>query len=174
MDDSFNLARHVARFVMLLMRQKDAIDQQKLELRAISILTKEATLRLSTREGSLVANGLPVPAVLAGVRDLADQFVGHRIESLEMLQGMAPGDLLAVSRIIGEPIAEDASRIHKRLRELQLKTIVLQLREIEVAAPAAVVETAEAEPATGTLERIDFLLARVNRGGDGKPIVPHF
>ena len=88
MDASFNLARHVARFMSLLRKQPDAVDQQKLELRALMLMTKEATLRLSTREGQLVANGLAVPSALAGVRDLADLMVGHRVESIEIAREM--------------------------------------------------------------------------------------
>jgi HEAT repeat protein len=175
MDDSFNLARHIARFVQLLMRQSDAVDQQKLALRAIVLMTKETTLRLSTREGQLIANGLAVPAVLAGIRDLADQMVGHRIESIEINQGMSPGDLLSVMRIVASPIGEDPAPIHKRLREAEPKTITVLVRDAEAEQlKAATTEQAVPEPAPGTPERIDFLLERANRGGDGNPIVPHF
>jgi HEAT repeat protein len=174
MDNSFNLARHVARFMLLLMRQRDAVDQQKLELRAITLMTKESTLRLGTREGSLMANSLPIPAVFAGVQDLADQLIGHRIESIENQQGMTPGEFLAICRIIAEPIKEDPADVHRRLRELELKTITVQLREAESAAATVAEEAKQPEPAVGTPERIDFVLARANRGGDGQPVVPHF
>lgn len=175
MDDSFNLARHIARFVQLLMRQPDAVDQQKLALRAIVLMTKETTLRLNTREGQLIANGLAVPAVLAGIRDLAGQMVGHRLESIEINQGMSPGDLLSVMRIVAEPIGDDPASIHKRLREAGPKTITVTVRDAEAEqVKAATAELAVAEPAPGTPERIDFLLERANRGGDGNPVVPHF
>jgi HEAT repeat protein len=174
MDDSFNLARNVARFVLTLMRQPDAVEQQKLALRTIVLLSKEVTLRISTRNGTLAANGLSVPAVLAGVRELADQLVGHGVESVEMQQGLSPGELLTVARILAEPIAEDQSAIHAKLRALETTTISVQLRDLEPAvAPEAAVPT-EPEPAPGTPERVDFLLRRANRGGDGQPIVPHF
>jgi hypothetical protein len=174
MDNSFNLARHIARFVLLLMRQRDAVDQQKLELRAITLMTKESTLRLLTREGTLVANHLPVPGILAGVQDLADQLVGHRIESIETQQGMAPGEFLAICRILAEPITADPADVHRRLRELELKTITVNLRAAEAPEAAAVEAPQEPEPAIGTPERIDFVLARAIRGGDGHPIVPNF
>jgi HEAT repeat protein len=174
MDNSFNLARHIARFVMLLMRQREAVDQQKLALRAITLMTKESTLRLTTREGTLVANSLLVPAILAGVQDLADQLVGHRIESIETQQGMAPGEFLAICRILAEPIQQDSADVHRRLRELELKTITVNLRAADEASTVATEAPKEAEPAVGSKERIDFLLARANRGGDGHPVVPNF
>jgi hypothetical protein len=167
MDDSFDLARHVARFVSLLMRQPDAVEQQKLELRTLVLMTKEATLRLSTREGQLMANGLAVPAVLAGVRDLADQLLVHRIDSIELTQGMAAGECLAVARIIAEAPSDDRQGLHDRLRALGTKSVVLQLATEETPVPGTAEHpVAEPEPLPGTPERIGFLLARANRDGD--------
>jgi len=167
MDDSFNLARNVARFVSLLKRQPNAIDQQKLQLRTLVVLTKEGTVRLSTREGQLVANGLAVPAVLAGVRDLADQMIGHRVDSVEINQGMAAGELLAIGRILAEPASEDWHAVHERIRALDARTVTVQLRAEEAPRPhTAEHAVAEAEPSPGTPERVRFLLARVNRDPD--------
>lgn len=171
MDDSFNLARHVARFMSLLRKQPDAVDQQKLELRALVLMTKEATLRLSTREGQLVANGLAVPSVLAGVRDLADLMIGHRVESIEIAQGMAPGELLAVGRLLAEPF--DAEGIERRFRAFKGETVTVELGEIT----APVLEStaaAEQEPAAGTPERVPFLLDRVNAQGESPGIAGVF
>jgi hypothetical protein len=174
MDDSFNLARHVARFVLLLMRQPDAVDQQKLELRAIALMTKEGTVRLSTREGQLVANGLSVPAVLAGVRELADQMVGHQVESLEVHQGMSPGELLNTARLLAEPITADAAEFRKRAAALGATTVTIAFHEAVVAEPGAVAAPAEPEPAPGTPERIAFLLERANRAPEGTPLASDF
>jgi hypothetical protein len=173
MDDSFNLARHVARFVALLMRSPDAVDQQKLELRTLVLLTKEGTVRLSVRQGQLVANGLAVPQVLTGVRDLADQMTGHGIESIEIAQDMAPGELLQVGRIVVEPLETEQKKVHDRLRALATTTVIVTLTE---TAPDAVVSAAPAddEPRPGTPERIPFVLARAARGGDGQPLAPQF
>jgi hypothetical protein len=171
MDDYFNLARHVARFMSLLRKQPEAVDQQKLELRALVLMTQETTLRLSTRAGQLVANGLMVPSVLAGVRDLADLMVGHRVESIEIAQGMAPGELLTVGRLLAESF--DAEGIERRLREFKGETVVLQLEEITAPVIDADVP-GEQEPAAGTPERVPFLLDRVNAQGESPGIAAVF
>jgi hypothetical protein len=173
MDDSFNLARHAARLVSLLLRQPEAIDQQKLELRTLVLMTKEGTVRLSTRDGQLVANGLLVPTALAGVRDLADQMVGHGVDSVEVNQGVSPGEMLSLARILAAPIDADRTPIHDRLRALGVTSIVVSLRD-PVAEAAATVEHVVAEPPPGSAERIPFILSRANRGGDGHPLIPHF
>jgi HEAT repeat protein len=174
MDDSFNLARHVARLVSLLMRQREAIDQQKLELRTLVLMTKEATLRLTTREGQLIANGLAVPSVLAGVRDLADQIVGHGVESIEISQGMNAGDLLSIARLIAEPLTSDTRSVHDRIRQLDTKTVIVVLHSATGADGQPVVEHKEPEPLQGTPERIHFVLARANRDGDTPGIAAAF
>ena len=171
MDDSFNLARHVARLVSLLMRQPNAVDQQKLELRTTVLMTKEATLRLTTREGQLVANGLAVPSVLAGVRDLADQMIGHGVESVEINQGMAAAELLNAARLIASPLSgEDEQGVQQRIRQLDGQTVIVQLYVSTDAEGQPAEAPKEPEPAVGTPERIPFLLARVNRGGEGGAI----
>lgn len=172
MDDSFNLARRVARFVSLLIRSPEAVDQQKLELRTLMLLTKEGTVRLTTRRGQLMANGLMVPEVLAGVRDLADHLSGHGIEEVEISQDVVPADLLAVGRIIARPPEADHRAVHEGLRALEAPTVRVVLAEVEPteAVPAAAVP----EPAPGTPERIPFVLARAARGGDGHPLGPLF
>ena len=151
--------------------QSEAVDQQKLELRALVLMTQETTLRLSTRAGQLVANGLMVPSVLAGVRDLADLMVGHRVESIEIAQGMAPGELLTVGRLLAESF--DAEGIERRLREFKGETVVLQLEEITAPVIDADVP-GEQEPAAGTPERVPFLLDRVNAQGESPGIAAVF
>lgn len=173
MDDSFNLARHVARFMSLLIRSPEAVDQQKLELRTLVLLTKEGTVRLRTRRGQLTANGLMVPDVLAGVRDLADRMSGHGIEEVEIAQDMAPADLLAVGRIIAEPPEGDHHVVHERLRALKAPTVRVVLAE-ETPVEAAPVVPAAPEPVPGTPERLPFVLERAARGGDGRPLGPLF
>lgn len=175
MDDSFNLARHVARLISLLGHSPDAVDQHKLELRTIVLLAKEGTLRLSTRGGQLMANGLAVPQVLPGVRDLADRMDGHGIESIEISQGMAPGEFLAVARILGAPLATEQKVMRERLRALDAQTVAVTLADLGAADVAATGAAAvPAEPAPGTAGRIPFVLARAARGGEGMPLVPHF
>lgn len=175
MDDSFNLARHVARFMSLLMRQPDNVDQQKLELRAIVLMTKDGTLRLGTRGAELVANGIVVPKVLTGVQDLCEQLIGHDVKSLEINQGASPGEVLAIGRILAEPLTVDRSLIHDRLRATGAKTVVVTLPErVEPDAAVPAAPAAPTEPSTGSPERIPFILQRAARGGDGQPLVPQF
>ncbi len=173
MDDSFNLARHVARFVSLLIRSPEAVDQQKLELRTLVLLTREGTVRLTTRRGQVMANGLMVPEVLAGVRDLADRMDGHGIAEIEIRQNMVPADLLAVGRIIAQPPEADQRPVHERLRAVEAPTVRVVLVE---PAPTDVVPAAAAapEPLPGTAERLPFILALGARGGDGRPLGPLF
>ena len=176
MDDSFNLARHVARFMSLLMRQPDAVDQQKLELRTLALLTKDGTVRLTVRAGQLIANGLAVPQVLAGVHDLAERMAGHDIESIEVNQGMSPGELLAIGRIVAEPVTMERLGIHERIRAVATTTITVTLRELtpDASGDGVAQAPAEPEPPVGSPERIPFLLSRAARGGDGAPLVTHF
>ncbi|MDA1081887.1 MAG: HEAT repeat domain-containing protein [Gemmatimonadetes bacterium] len=175
MDDSFNLARHIARFMSHLMRQPDAVEQQKLELRAIALLTKDGTVRLTTRAGQLVANGIGVPQVLVGVRDVAEQMLGHGVEAIEINRGMSPGELLALFRVIAEPLTHERRALHGRIRALALTTIVVTIPS-EIAEEKAVSEETPVDlaPKAGSPERISFLLERAARGGDGQPLVPHF
>ena len=190
MDDSFNLARHVARFMSLLMRQPDDVDQQKLELRAIALMTTNGTLRLSARGAELVANGIVIPQALTGVGELCAQLVGHDVKALEINQGASPGELLAIGRILAEPLTVDRALIHDRLRAAAVKTVVVTLPErveLDAAAPHAAAPdapgsdaprsdapAAAAEPPPGSSERVPFILQRAARGGDGQPLVPHF
>lgn len=174
MDDSFNLARHVARLVSLLMRQPNAVDQQKLELRTIVLMTKEATLRLTTRERQLVANGLVVPAVLAGVRDLADQMVGHGVESMEIHQGLAAAELLNAARLLAVALGGDEQGVQQRIRQLEGQTVLVQLYATTDAEGTPAAAEKEPEPAVGTAGRIPFLLARVNRDGSTTGITTVF
>ncbi|MBM4192816.1 MAG: hypothetical protein FJ202_00350 [Gemmatimonadetes bacterium] len=175
MDDSFNLARHIARFVVLLMKQPDAVDQQKLELRALVLLTKEGTVRLSTREGELVANKLLVPSILAGVRELSDQMIAHQVDAIEIGQNIAPGEMLALGRALATPAAEDVRTIRTRFAVLEGKTISVTLRpETEDSGGTEAEESAEPEPPQGSPERIPYVLGRANRGGAGKPLAALF
>lgn len=174
MDDSFNLARHVARLISLLVRSPGAVDQQKLELRTIALLAKEATLRLTMRGGELMANGLAVPQVLAGVHDVATQMAGHAVEAIEITQGMAPAELLAVARVLAEPVETSQRAIRDRLRAIESKTVLVTVGDTAAAGAAEAPDGTPAEPMPGTPERIPFLLDRAARGGDGKPLAPHF
>lgn len=172
MDDSFNLARQVARFVSLIKRQPDAQDMQKLALRTLALMTKEGTVRIGTRAGQLLANGLAVPSVLDGVSDLADQMIGHKIDAIEITQGMSPAEMLAVARLLASPPADAVDAVHAQFRALDLKTVLVTLPDPEVVA--APVEPEVPEPPVGSAERVPFILERAARGGDGKPLAPHF
>lgn len=173
MDHSFSLARHFARLLSLLIRSPEAVDQQKLELRALVVFAKEGgTVRLTTRRGQLNANGIAVPDALAGVRELSDRMAGHGIESIGIGQEMVPGEVLEVARIIAGPVEEDQDRVHQRLRALDARTVTVVLAAEE--APAPVAAPAPSEPAPGAPGRLEFVLAAAARGGDGRPLAPLF
>lgn len=174
MDDSFNLARHVARLFSLVARSPDAVDQQKLELRTIVLLTRDGTLRLTTRRGELMANGIAVPQVLAGVRDLSDQMTVHGIDAIDIGQDAPPGDVLAVARILAEPGEMDRQSILDRLAAASLTSVAVTLTGQEASGSHAQAPTAVPEPAVGSPERLPFILGRAARGGDGTPLSAHF
>ena len=174
MDDSFNLARHVARLFSLVARSPESVDQQKLELRTIVLLTRDGTLRLTTRGGELMANGITVPQVLTGVRDLSDQMHVHRVEAIDVSQNAVPGEVLTLARILAEPSETAPQVIRDRLAALDAKTVIVTLADVKEADPTAAEVKGPPEPVAGTPERIAFVLARAARGGDGQPLVPLF
>jgi hypothetical protein len=169
MDISFNLARHVARLVWLLLHEREAVDAQKLELRAVIVMAKEATARLSTKAGQLACNGLLVPHVLQGVRDLAERLDANRVDSIEIDQNVNPSELLGLARLLaGEPGApQDPAAFAARLPGVGSGTVHVRLQ----APPVTEAEAAPAEAAPVILqvrggERVQALFRRLARPDD--------
>ena len=65
MDNSLSLARYFARLVWLLVHEGQSVREQKAALRAAITVSKDASVRLGTREGRLAVNGLVMPQAFA-------------------------------------------------------------------------------------------------------------
>jgi hypothetical protein len=144
MDNSLTLARHFARLVWLLIHESQSTMEQKLALRAVVFVSKEASVRLGNKEGRLAVNGLVMPQALAGVRELAERLVSHAIEEIEIEMGAAPAELLALARVlaVGAASTSDAADFLQKLSELQKKTVHVRLAAKAPAAPARASGTA--------------------------------
>ncbi|HVA58293.1 MAG: HEAT repeat domain-containing protein [Gemmatimonadaceae bacterium] len=71
MDHSATFARLFSRLVSLLIHDAHNVDQQKVTLRAAVAVGKQGPVRLTVREGELMADDEPMPTVLPGVSDVA-------------------------------------------------------------------------------------------------------
>jgi HEAT repeat protein len=169
MDNSLTLARHYARLVWLLMHEGPAKDDQKVALRAVVTVSKEASVRLGINEGRLAVNGLVMPQALTGVHELAEQLVGHAIDEIEIEQGASPGELLALARLLALESASnsDAAEFAKKLALLVERTVHVRLAEatdpkLRAAARAASAASAALEPplTTGS-ERVRKLFGQL-------------
>ena len=138
MDNSLTLARHFARLVWLLIHESRSMVEQKLALRAVVIVSKEASVRLGNNDGRLAVNGLVMPQALAGVRELAERLASHSIEAIEIEMGAAPAELLGLARLlaVGAASTSDAADFSQKLSELPKKTVHVRLAAKAPAAPA--------------------------------------
>lgn len=101
MDNSLTLTRHFARLVWLILHEPGEIDEQKAQLRATVMVSKESPARMRAAEGRLTVNDVVLPQALAGVQELADALAAHFIAALEIDQGAKPSELLSVARLLG-------------------------------------------------------------------------
>ena len=148
MDNSLTLARHFARLVWLLIHEGPATAEQKGALRAMVFVSKEASVRLGNSEGRLAVNGLVMPQALAGVQELAERLASHSIDAIDIEQGAAPSELLALARLLAVPAAStsDAAAFAQKLAELQVKTV--HVRFLDAAAAGATGPVPKQEPPT--------------------------
>jgi HEAT repeat protein len=145
MDNSLALARYFARLVWLLIHESESTSEQKLALRAVVVVSKEASVRLGNKEGRLAVNGLVMPQALAGVRELAERLASHSIEEIEIEIGATPAELLALARLlaVGAASTSDAADFSQKLSELEKKTVHVRLAAKAPAAPARTSGAAE-------------------------------
>ena len=129
MDSSLTLARHFARLVWLLIRDGRAKDDQKAALRAVVTVSKEVSVRLGINEGRLAVNGLVMPQALAGVRELAERLAAHAVDEIEIEQGAAPGELLALARVLAIDSAStsDAAEFSSKIAGLANRTVHVRM-----------------------------------------------
>src|SRR5690606_24935035 len=96
---------------------------------------------LRTDAGRLVANGTPLPNILSGVEDVAKALSGAAPFVLTFAEGAAPGDVLAIARVIA---TEGETTLVERLAASALGTVTVEQLEAEqAAAPARARATAQ-------------------------------
>lgn len=166
MDNSLTLARHFARLVWLLTHQSDAKSEQKVALRAVAFVSKEASVRLSIKKKRLAVNGLVMPQALTGVQELAERLAGHEIEEIEIKQGAKPKELLELARLLAIESASnsDVADFAQRLMELAGHSVTVRLVE-KAPAPAPESPSAPTEaaaPVSGD-ERVQGLFLRLSQ-----------
>ena len=166
MDNSLTLARHFARLVWLMIHESQAIDGQKVALRAVVFVSKEASVRLGNKEGRLAVNGLVMPQALAGVQELAQRLSSHAIEEIVLDQGAVPAELLGLARLLAieSGTSSDAADFSRRLAELPGKTVRLRFVEAKAEAPARTSgEKTQAETGpVGADQRARFLFTKLS------------
>jgi hypothetical protein len=174
MDNSLTLARHFARLVWLLIHESQSTVEQKLALRAVVFVSKEASVRLGNNEGRLAVNGLVMPQALAGVRELVERLASHAIEEIEIEMGASAAELLALARLlaVGAASTSDAADFSQKLSELKKKTVHVRLAAKAPASPARTsgsIERMEEEAATPPLTasgRVEQLWERLAAATD--------
>lgn len=123
MDHSVTFARHFARLTWLLLEQPDQIDEQKAALRALVTVSRMGPVTLAARDGTLVADGVAVPA-LPGGPETAARLARHGVRELHARAEAAPADLLAAARTLAAEPAGDAGA-PERLRASGATTVHL-------------------------------------------------
>jgi hypothetical protein len=154
MDNSLTLARHFARLVWLLIHEGPAKDDQKVALRAVVTVSKEASVRLGNNEGRLAVNGLVMPQALTGVQELAERLAAHAVAEIEIEQGASPGELLSLARVLALEATSnsDAADFTKKLASLAERTVHVRLAKSASSSPEVAVPAVPAvlEPALHT------------------------
>lgn len=137
MDNSLSLARYFARLVWLLVHEGQSVDDQKGALRAAITVSKDASVRLGTREGRLAVNGLVMPQALAGVEELSARLSAHAIDEIEIDQGASPTELLALARLLAVEAAStsDVADFAQKLSELAGTTVRVRRAVASERAP---------------------------------------
>lgn len=172
MDNSLTLARHFARLLWLLIHEGQLIDEQKVALRAVVFVSKEASVRLSNKEGRLAVNNLVMPQALAGVQELAERLVEHGISEIEIDEGARPSELLSLARLlaVGAASTSDVADFTQRLSQLEGATVHVRLAAAIVKAPERTGDALpkpEAPPLTSS-ERVAHLFEKL-----GLAATPH-
>jgi hypothetical protein len=158
MDNSLTLARYFARLVWLLVHEGQSVDDQKAALRAVVVVSKDASVRLGNNEGRLAVNGLVMPQALTGVQELAGRLAVHKIDEIEIDMGAVPAELLALARLLAveATTSSDAADFAQKLSELTGDTVRVKRAAVTEAAPMRTSETLSSAEKT-----VDEVQARV-------------
>ena len=155
MDQSGTFARHFARLVSLLMHEADNVDEQKMSLRALVMLSRSGPVTLSVQEGTLLANGAAVPGALTGVRDVVAQLTGHSISEIGIGVDSKPADIIGVARIVAERAVsgDGGARARERLGALRARTITAVTPEPAPSEAPTLVHPSEGKTAAESFAR---------------------
>ena len=100
MEYSVTFARLFSRLVGLLVHEAGKIDEQKMDLRAAVAVGKRGAVRLSVRDGQLLADDEPVPGVLSGVADVVERMAGAGLSELVFTVGASAAEILGQARAL--------------------------------------------------------------------------
>lgn len=152
MDQSPSFARHYARLVWLLMNEAGSVDEQKMSLRALVIVSKLGPVTLLAQDSHLIADEHPVSGALTGVRDVVSQMAGHSIARITIGATTNAADLLGMARILAAPATagDGGSQVSRKLAALgaqtiKFATIAAPQAEVSSEAPTVVVSATAAE-----------------------------
>jgi HEAT repeat protein len=125
MDYSATFARHFARLVSLLMHEFGNVDEQKMSLRALVTVNKNASVALVGHDWQLLCNDQPVPRALTGVQDVASQMAAHSLLRLEIDADSSPADLLGIARIVAAEASpgDGGAQVRRKFAALGAKTL---------------------------------------------------
>jgi HEAT repeat protein len=137
MDHSASFARHFARIVSLMLHEAGNVDEQKLSLRALVMLSKTGPITLRERELELRVNDQLVPGALTGVQDVASQMAAHSLLGITIGESSKAADILGVARIVASLPApgDHGEQARQKLAALGPRSV-----QFETATPAPTAE----------------------------------
>lgn len=149
-DHSASFARHFAHLVWLILNEVANVDDQKMALRALVILSKSGAVSLVAQEGQLRANDGRVALPLTGVRELLDRMTAHSLERIDVAGACGAADLIGLARILaGDATPGDGGT---GVRE-QLASLTSGRITVVTAAPAPATVSSEAPTVITPLEQ---------------------
>jgi hypothetical protein len=163
LEYAVSFARHFARLVWLIRHEAaTSVDEQKAQLRALAMLARDAGVTLLVRDGRLVAEGTPIPDVLAGVTDVTAQMISHDVRKVVVDAGASPADLLGLARALAA--AAEAEDFTATFAAIGARTVRVRVGDAPMlgdadgapaAEPAAVPAPADATPDVRLTAAID-------------------
>ncbi len=100
MDHSPTFGRFFARLVGLLIHEPASVDEQKVVLRAAVAMGRQGAVRLTVRDGRLLADDEPMLAGLPGVQDTIERMRWAELGELAFEAGSSPAEILARARAL--------------------------------------------------------------------------
>lgn len=137
MDQSPTFGRHFARLVWLLMNEVGNVDEQKMSLRALVMVSKLGTVTLTAQGWQLLANEQPIPVALTGVRDVLSQMAGHSIERISVGVKTKAADLLGVARILAAPASAGDGGVQARQKLEALGASTIEVATLPAPGPVS-------------------------------------